>query len=105
MDKYSRLHFETTDLNRVKLELMTHIPELKSQPIELHFSLNGVEICRLSLIDYDWLSVEIDVPEELTSPFELDIYASRTWQPALHDSQSTDDRHLSIAVCNIEFIP
>ena len=106
MDKRSRLVFKTTDLlKKLRLELMTHIPELKSQPIELHFSLNGVEICRLSLIDYDWLSVEIDVPEELTSPFELDIYASRTWQPALHDSQSTDDRHLSIAVCNIEFIP
>jgi len=106
MDKRSRLVFKTTDLlKKLRLELMTHIPELKSQPIELHFSLNGVEICRLSLIDYDWLSVEIDVPEELTSPFALDIYASRTWQPALHDSQSTDDRHLSIAVCNIEFIP
>ena len=106
MDQRSRLHFETTDLlKKLRLELMTHIPDLKSTPIELHFALNGVEICGLTLIEYDWLTVEIDVPEGLTSPFELEIHASRTWQPALHDPNSNDDRHLSIAVCNIEIIP
>jgi ubiquinone/menaquinone biosynthesis C-methylase UbiE len=105
MDQRSRLVFETTDLSRIRLELMTHIPALRSQPIELDFDLNGERLCSFSLFEYDWLTVELNVPEELTSPFALDIHASRTWQPALHDPQSSDDRHLSIAVCNIEFIP
>ena len=101
MNKDSRLHFETTHLSKIRLELMTHIPEL---PIELHFELNGTEICGFSLIEYDWLTVEIEVPEELKPPYELEIHASRTWQPALHDPNSNDDRHLSIAVCRVEII-
>jgi ubiquinone/menaquinone biosynthesis C-methylase UbiE len=106
MDKGSRLHFETTDIKQIRLELMTHIPELKSAPVELQFALNGVAICGFSLIDYDWLKVEIEVPQELRANrlYELEIQASRTWQPTLHDSNSNDDRHLSIAVCDLEII-
>jgi SAM-dependent methyltransferase len=108
MSDQSQLLFGTTEpVSRIRVELMTHIPELKSKPIELHFRLNTVELCALSLIEYDWLTVDIDVPEGLgrtNSYFELDIFASRTWQPTLHDPQSYDDRHLSIAVRNVELI-
>ena len=104
MDQRSRLQFETTDLSRIRLELMTHMPALRSQPIELKFVLNGETLCSFTLFEYDWLTVEIDVPEGLTSPFELEIQSSRTWQPALHDPNSNDDRHLSIAVCDLEII-
>ena len=106
MDKQSQLHFETADLKRIRLELMTHIPELRSQPIELDFKLNGERLCNFSLFEYDWLEVEIEVPQAMRSNprFELDIHASRTWQPALNDPKSTDERHLSIAVCNVAFI-
>ena len=104
MDKYSRLSFEAAEPRRVKLELMTHIPELRSQPIEVNFELNGEKAGALSLFEYDWVEVVLDVPASLrTSPrFELQIHASRTWQPALHDPNSSDDRHLSIAVCDLE---
>ena len=104
MDKHSRLQFGTTDLSRIKLELMTHIPELRSQPIELNFELNRERVAALSLFEYDWLEVVLDVPEKLrgSSRFELEIHASRTWQPSRHDKKSNDDRHLSIAVCNVE---
>ncbi len=107
MDKHSRLQFETTDAKHIKLELMTHIPELRSQPIELQFELNGERVGAFSLFDYDWLEVLFEIPEKLrtSSRFELDIHASRTWQPALHDPNSNDDRHLSIAVCNVEVNP
>jgi hypothetical protein len=101
MSDHSRLQFNVTNPSKIRLELMTHIPTL---PIELHFELNGVEICGFSLIEYDWLTVEMDVPEELSAPFQLEIRASRTWQPALHDPNSNDDRPLSIAVCNFEVI-
>jgi ubiquinone/menaquinone biosynthesis C-methylase UbiE len=104
MDQRSRLQFETTDLSKIRLELMTHMPALRSQPIELKFVLNGERLCVFTLFEYDWLTVEIAVPEGLTSPFELEIHASRTWKPALHDPNSNDDRHLSIAVCDLEFI-
>ena len=106
MDKRSQLQFENTDLRRIRLELMTHIPELRSQPIELNFELNGERIGAFSLFEYDWLEIVLDVPEQLKKNprFELDIHASRTWQPALHDPQSSDDRHLSIAVCNVELL-
>lgn len=106
MDKHSRMQFETDDLNRVKLELMTHIPELRSQPIELSFELNGEKVGALSLFEYDWMEVALDVPTKLrtSSRFELEIHASRTWQPAMHDANSNDDRHLSIAVCNVEIV-
>ena len=101
MSDHSRLQFNVTNPSKIRLELMTHIPTL---PIELHFELNGVEICGFSLMEYDWLTVEMDVPEELSAPFQLEIRASRTWQPALHDPNSNDDRPLSIAVCNFEVI-
>ena len=101
MNKDSQLQFSNADLSRISLELMTHIPDLKSQPIELNFDLNGVRVCSFSLFEYDWLTVEIEVPEELrSSRYDLDVHASRTWQPSLHDPTSNDDRHLSIAVCN-----
>src|SRR6185503_19187453 len=106
MNQHSTLQFATTDLLRIRFQLMTHIPELKSTPVELHFTLNGVAICVFSLLEYDWFTVEIEVPQELrASPlYELEIHASRTWQPTLHDPNSNDDRHLSIAVCDLEII-
>ncbi len=106
MEKDSRLRFETAHLKSIKLEMMTHIPELRSQPIELNFKLNGEALSALSLIDYDWLEVVLYVPDKLrtVSHFELEIHASRTWQPALHDANSNDDRHLSIAVASVEII-
>lgn len=106
MDQQSRIQFEAEHPSRIKLELATHIPELRSQPIELSFELNGARLCCFSLFEYDWMEVMIEVPEELkeTSLFELDIHASRTWQPSLYDPKSRDDRHLSIAVCNVEIL-
>jgi hypothetical protein len=107
MNNRSRLQFEATPFSKLRLELTTHIPELRTQPIELQFEMNGVGLCGVSLFDYGWLELEIDIPEaqRASERFQLDIRASRTWQPALHDPNSSDDRHLSIAVCNIEIVP
>src|SRR5687768_3888494 len=59
MNDRSRLQFEADPFSRLRLELTTHIPELRSQPIELHFDVNGVRLCGLSLLDYGWLELEI----------------------------------------------
>jgi hypothetical protein len=72
--------------------------------MELQFDLNGERICGLCLFDYGWLELEIEIPERVTranSEFKLDIRASRTWQPSKANAESSDDRHLSIAVCKL----
>ena len=105
MSDRSWLRFEAGPFSRIRLQLTTHIPELRTSPIELEFKLNGERICGLCLFEYGWLELEIDVAETIThgtSEFRLDIVASRTWQPSVANPNSNDDRHLSIAVCNLE---
>jgi hypothetical protein len=101
MTGYSWLRFNAEQLSKISLQLTTHIPDLRTSPIELAFKLNGAPICGLCLFDYGWLEVEIDVPETAATEFKLEISASRTWQPSLANPDSSDDRHLSIAVCNL----
>jgi ubiquinone/menaquinone biosynthesis C-methylase UbiE len=101
----SWLRFDAARFSQLRLLLTTHIPDLRSSPMELLFNLNGVLICGLCLFEYGWLELEIDVSESLpreTSEFKLEISASRTWQPSVANPNSDDDRHLSIAVCNLE---
>ena len=105
MSDRSSLQFEAEPFSRIRLQLTTHIPDLRTSPIELEFKLNGERISGLCLFEYDWLDLEIDVPETLTrntSIFKLEITASRTWQPCTANPNSNDDRHLSIAVCKLE---
>jgi ubiquinone/menaquinone biosynthesis C-methylase UbiE len=105
MSGRSWLHFEAGPFSRIRLQLTTHIPDLRTSPMELEFKLNGERICGLCLFEYGWLELEMDVAETITrgiSEFKLDIVASRTWQPSVANPNSNDDRHLSIAVCNLE---
>jgi ubiquinone/menaquinone biosynthesis C-methylase UbiE len=101
MTGYSWLRFDAEQLAKISLQLTTHIPDLRPSPIELDFKLNGVRVCGLCLIDYGWLEVEIEVPETAATEFKLEISASRTWQPSLENPNSSDNRQLSIAVCNL----
>ena len=92
---------------RLTLQLTTHIPELRTSPMELEFKLNGERICGLCLFDYGWLELEIDVPETISrgaDEFRLEISASRTWQPSIANPNSNDDRHLSIAVGELKLL-
>jgi ubiquinone/menaquinone biosynthesis C-methylase UbiE len=101
----SWLRFAAERLSKIRLQLTTHIPDLRTSPMELQFSLNGEQICGLCLFDYGWLELEISVPETITrgtTDFKFEISASRTWQPSVANPDSNDDRHLSIAVCNLE---
>jgi hypothetical protein len=101
----SWLRFEAERFFKLRLQLTTHIPDLRTSPMELQFTLNGHAVGRLCLFEYGWLELEIEVPERVThntSEFKLEISASRTWQPSVANPDSGDDRHLSIAVCNLE---
>jgi ubiquinone/menaquinone biosynthesis C-methylase UbiE len=108
MGQRACIRFEVASLSRLSLDLTTHMPDLGSSPLGLQFFLNGKSIAAISLFGYGWLELEIPLAENSasvvgsTETFELEIRASRTWQPREHDQTSGDDRQLSIAVCNIE---
>jgi hypothetical protein len=105
MSGRSWLRFEAGRFSRLRLQLTTHIPDLRTLPMNLEFRLNGAKLCELCLFDYGWLDLSINVPEAMTrntTDFKIEINADRTWQPCLANPNSSDDRHLSIAVCNLE---
>lgn len=105
MTSSSWLSFKATSFSKLSLQLTTHIPDLRTSPMKLDFKLNGVSIGSLCLLDYGWLELQFDVPMSLTEhtgEFKLEINASRTWQPSVANPNSSDDRHLSIAVCNLK---
>lgn len=109
MGQRAGLRFEAASLSKLKFDLTTHMPDLRSNPLGLEFFLNGQRVAAISLFNYGWLELEIEAPDNLDQPatgtkdtFEFEIRADRTWQPRADDQTSRDDRQLSIAVCNIE---
>ncbi len=107
MGQRGAIEFASARVSKLRLDLTTHMPDLETRPLGLEFFLNGERLCSLSLFRYGWLEMEIDVPENLRLArakelFKFEIHADRTWQPSVHSKNSNDDRHLSIAACNIE---
>lgn len=102
MGRQSILQVETGSVSKLKLELTTHMPELRTKPLGLEFLVNGVVLSAFSLFDYGWLELEIQVPSTINHKLELEIRADRIWKPIENDPKSSDDRELSIAVSNIE---
>ena len=108
MGSRARIRFQSPELSAISLDLTTHIPELREQPVGLEFLLNGYKLSSLSLLSYGWLNLKLPVPEGLppaNGDFEFEIRAARTWQPRPTSDETRDDRGLSIAVCNIEIHP
>ena len=93
------------------MQVQSHLPQIETQPLTLRFFLNGIETGAFSLARYGWVGIEIQTPDAASSNrkeierFELEIRADRVWQPNQFDPQSTDDRELSVAVCNLEICP
>jgi ubiquinone/menaquinone biosynthesis C-methylase UbiE len=112
MAERAAVRFEAASLSLVRLQLQTHLPDIETQPLRLSFFLNNIQTGAFSLSSYGWVEIEVDAREIAArlrrvtdKPFELEIRANRVWQPNLSDSRSTDDRQLSVAVCNIEIFP
>jgi SAM-dependent methyltransferase len=106
------VRFDAASFSTIRLQLQSHLPSIETRPLTLKFFLNGIETGALTLAQYGWLEIEIDAREvasrrrkDIHQSFEFEIRANRVWQPRLVDSQSTDDRELSVAVCNIEILP
>jgi len=104
MKARGRVRFGASHLKTLRLDLSSHMPDLRERPLGLEISLNGRTLCALSLLRHGWLELNIAVPEELSAAgaYELELRAARTWQPRPHDPHNRDDRQLSVAVCNFE---
>ena len=110
MGRRASVRFEARSVSTIELDLTTHIPDLKEEPLEIEFSLNGETLAMFSVIDYGWLNLLLSVAPEREAidtssfrEFDLEVRANRTWQPSAV-SGNKDDRQLSIAVCNIQIV-
>jgi SAM-dependent methyltransferase len=104
MKSRGRLRFRAPSLSALRLDLTSHMPDLRERPLGLELSLNGRTLGALSLLRHGWLELTLEVPDELRAAgdYELELRAARTWQPRPDDPHNRDDRQLSIAVCNLE---
>jgi SAM-dependent methyltransferase len=106
MKRTGRVRFRASALRALRLDLTSHMPDLRERPLGLELHLNGRLLGALSLLRHGWLELNLEVPDELAAArdYELEIRAERTWQPRPHDLSNRDDRELSVAICNIEAI-
>ncbi|HEX8723104.1 MAG TPA: methyltransferase domain-containing protein [Pyrinomonadaceae bacterium] len=107
MGARGRLRFRAPSLSKLRLDLTSHMPDLRERPLGLGLSLNGERLGALSLLRQGWLELSIDVPAALSAAgdYELELTSDRTWRPRPDDPDNRDDRELSVAVCNVEAIP
>ena len=105
MGNQARVKFRAARVSEIRLDITTHLPELRARPLGLELFLNGVNLCAFSLCRYGWLELRVAVSETLSEQangeFELELRADRTWQPRPVTDETRDDRELSVAVCNI----
>lgn len=106
MGERARVRFPARRITSLRLDLMTHIPDLGERALGLEVFVNGSRLAAFSLVRYGWMELRIVVSESIgvatDGMFELELRAERTWQPRPVDADNRDDRELSIAVCNIE---
>ena len=104
MRRAGRVRFDAPLLKAIRLDLTSHMPDLRARPLGLELSLNGRTLLALSLLRHGWLELNVEVPDELNAAdsYELELRASHTWRPRPDDAHNRDDRELSVAVCNLE---
>lgn len=108
MGRRAGVRFEAPEVAKLRLDLTTHLPDLKTKPLTVEVFVNDARAAALSLIDYGWLELEVAVDRRTASDAgemsQLEIRTDRTWQPSAVDNASNDDRELSIAICNLEVL-
>jgi hypothetical protein len=106
MGERAGISFRCVKLNEISFDMTTHLPDLKTEPLQVDLWLNGVHLNACSLFRNGWLTLRVHVPDDLqvtSNEYFLELHASRTWQPRANtaDPDQRDDREISIAVCNI----
>lgn len=109
MGRAGTIRFQTRKLSRLRLDLTCHLPDLSAHPLQLEFLFNDERAGAMTLAQNGWTKMELDLTKLATRATNeevidavFEIRASRTWQPCATHPQSSDDRELSIAVCNVE---
>jgi SAM-dependent methyltransferase len=104
MSTRGSVRFSARHLSTIRLDLTTHLPDLRARPLGVQLYLNGEYLCAFTLFREGWLELIIQLAEPLRGledqMFTLTILADRTWRPC-STSGNKDDRELSIAVCNL----
>ena len=67
MGQSANLVFRAQGLKKISFDLTTHLPELKSNPVQIEVSLNGVKLADFSLFRQGWLTIQMDVPNGRTA--------------------------------------
>lgn len=111
MGRRAGVSFASSPLSKISFDLVTHIPGVDANPLQLEFLLNEKRIGELKLNRNDWQKVELDLAdagpegnEAKVTPYRFEIRASRTWQPRSTDNASADGRSLSIAIGNLRIV-
>jgi ubiquinone/menaquinone biosynthesis C-methylase UbiE len=109
MGRVGHIRFRANSLSELGFYLACHLPDLAQHPLNLEFFLNGQAVGSQCLTQSGWTKVELKVskmraqsPAGAPHDFVFQIRADRTWQPCSTDPASSDNRELSVAICNIE---
>ena len=106
MGNVGRIDFKATSPTQVRLDMTTHLPELRTKPVQIELYLNGERLAACSVFRSGWFTLCADVPSTLSAAndsYEIELRANRTWQPRAEtdERELRDDREISIAVCNV----
>jgi len=110
MGRAGEIRFTSAPFSELRLDLTCHMPDVSKHPVGLHFFLNEKVINTISLAENGWVKVttrlETAAAGASREPRDwiLKIQANRTWQPCLTNPESSDDREISVAVCNVEIV-
>jgi ubiquinone/menaquinone biosynthesis C-methylase UbiE len=109
MSEEGRIFFRADEFSEIRLDITTHMPDLDRSTLEVKFYLNRKLAHAVTLIETGWSEISIDaLPFKIgavtPTDYELLVTASRTWVPKFYDRASSEERELSIAMCNLELI-
>jgi hypothetical protein len=102
------LTFKADRFSKLRFDMTSHIPDLRTEPLTVNFRIDGREIGGISIIESGWMEVELGAPcngaPSTARDHQFEIIASRTWKPRDSDPISSDARDLSVAISNLELI-
>lgn len=107
MGRRAGIRFRARPFSKLCLTMVTHIPDVVSNPLHVFLSLNRTTTRSLTINNNDPQVIELnttDLSLGENNDYLLEIKADRTWQPRPDNPSNRDDREISIAVWDIHLI-
>jgi hypothetical protein len=105
MGAEASVSFDAADLGGLQLDLLTHLPDLRRTPALVEITIGGSVATTLVVAERGWRHVIADLPADAApgpdGRWLVRLRCDRTYRPDALEG-GTDDRLLSIAVCNME---